>query len=661
MNAHVLAVKFVRIALSLGLVVLLGSGGALPAGAAVAFLPDPGEGDFDVTGSLKVTAADPAGQVLFNWQDKSKDHYVLSLAKGTARFQSVIGGKTTPLGNPASLKLAKGQTVSFTIQRRAWRMALVWGDRVLLQAYDSRLAGGKVGSAATKAVWEDLRVQPVGDIVMFDDFVREEGAQSLWEPQSGTWQSRTLRDDEQAAREEADKSANAFSYFGTGSPHGITVAGYWFWDRYAFEAAVKPVGSGAAGLVCHYQDEQNYVALRFSDRLGAAADGNRLQLVAVRGGKAAVLAERPGGYLSGQWYKLRLEVCEDRIVALVDGEPRLTVRTPVFGQGQIGLYVESKDGAFFDDIACDGWEWFEEDFAQAVPGKWTMGKDWAVANGQLVSRGAVASASLLGGRWARYTCAAESRSLGGGAGLVFGHAGAKDYLLVRWAPATAACAFKGKAQLVHVAPTGEKVLDEKPAPAGTTQRLEATVDQGLLTARVGDGVSLQALLPGRTGGAVGLYAVGKASFDDLSVRLVQPRRGSHITKEFGITDKHPEMAEWASTQAPWVQPKTGETTWWTKGDYYGDATLAFTVPAVGSRSGSCRAVLAGEAGKDQGLVLTVSAAAGVKKLTLALAAEGKDVGKAEVDVAQDAHVVFSREGRMLVVKVNEQLALSAPF
>jgi hypothetical protein len=636
---------------------------ALPAfSQELKFLEDPGEGDFDVTGNLKVTEATPAARLAFNWQD-SKDHYLLTIQDGQAKLAAVVGGKAYALGVATAVKPAKGQSVAFTLQRRDWRMALVWGNRVVLRAYDVRLKDGKVGYAAQGASWEDLRVQPVGDIVVHDDFVREAGAQSVWEPQCGTWQSKTLRDDEQAAREEADKSANAFSYFGTGVPRAITVAGNWFWDRYALEASVKAQGSGAAGLVFYYQNDKNYLLLRFTERNGTAADANRLQLVLVEKDKPTVLAEKPSGYLREQWYKLRIEACEDQIVVLLDGEPQLRAKTDRFGQGQVGLYAEGKDGIFFDDVVCDAWDMLAEDFAVPVPGKWAVSKGWVQKGRKLISTSPQPSLARLEGRWDSYACEAEATSQGGGAGLVFAYEGPADYCLLRWVPAAAKCGFRGKTQLLHVGAKGPEVLAERAAPAGVSRaRLRATVNGDLLTGTVGSSATLQAVRPGVKGGTIGLYAEGKVAFEDLSISPVSARRGSHVTKEFSEVDKHPEMAEWASNRAPWIQPTRGQNLWWSKGDYYGDTSLSFVVPAVGSRTGSARAVLGAEPGKEKdALALTLSATSGAKKVSLAVSLGEKLLGTAEATVERDATVAFSREGRLVVVKVNDAVALTTTY
>lgn len=646
------------------------AGGALLAlplassAATIQFLEEPGEGDFNLTGQLKVTDAKCEARIVFNWQDQSQAHYLLVVRPTEAKLVFVSGGKVQPVGNPATIELQAGQTIPFTLQRRDWRLALVWNDSVLLHGYDARLRDGQVGYAAEGAVWEDLRIQPVGDIVVYDDFVREAGAESVWEPQCGVWQLRTLRDDEQAAREEADKSANAFSYFGAGEPTAITVAGQWFWDRYALEASAKPQGDAVAGLVFYYQDDGNYLALRATSRSSARQDGNRVQLIAVRNDQTTVLAEKPGGLLPGQWYKLRVEVCEGRIVGLIDGEVRVAARTALFGQGQVGLYAEGKDGVLFDDVACDLWEALAENFDTVVPGKWATGKGWVQKNGVLFSTATEPSQALLGGRWREYACSVDAESLGGGAGLIFAYEGPQNYCLLRWAPASAACSFAGQLQLVRVGPEGEELLAQQSAPAGVKRaRLRATVRDEVVTGRLGEGSELSAVVPGIFGGGLGLYGQAKVAFDNLNLQPIPRRRGAHVIKEFAETDEHPEMAEWASTRAPWIQPAKGQPIWWSKGDYFGDTTLKFTVPSVGSKTGTLTAILAGdsEQGGKAGLRLTLSTSTGAKKVSLVVSAREQQLGTAEVEVEAEARVEFGREGRLVVVKVNDEVALTTSF
>jgi hypothetical protein len=621
------------------------------------FLEEPGEGDYDVTGSLTVKSPAALDATLaFARQDKSGDCYLLSIRGGKATLRSQRGGKLLPLGNVAPLSLKAGQGTQFTLQRRAWRLVLIWDNTVVLRAYDRSLGDGKVGFKAAGGSWDDLRVQPVGDVTAADDFVREEGAASIWEPAVGTWEAKTLRDDEQAAREEADKSANAFSYFGSGLPHGITLAGNWFWDRYAFEAACRPMGRGAAGLVFYYQDENNYLVLRLTCVADPAPNGNKLQLVLVRNGKEQVLAERAGGYEPGQWYKLRVNACEDAIQCLVDDELRLQATTKALGQGQIGLYVEGKSGVFFDDVVSADFDLFRETFAPPVPGKWIAGAGFAQSNGVMTHSGDN-SLCVTGPNWQGYTCAVDSALTGpGSAGLAFCYKTSKDYCLLRIVGGSAP-----KAQLVRMTDKGAAVLAEKPV-TGLKHRLRVSVDNGLITGLVDEKLCLQAVVPGLTGGAIALSAKGKAAFDNLALSLVTPRKGSHVTKEFAVTDKHPEMAEWASTRGPWVKPAEGKDDWWSKGDYFGDTSVTFTIPAVGSKTGTARAIIGGEPGAagaaKSGVVLTVAATEKSKKLTFTLSALDQPLKTAEMEVEGDAKIVYGRESGLLVVRLNDKPILT---
>ena len=629
--------------------------GTLLATAALAanlqYLDDKAEGEYDLTGSLAVKSPAALNAALaFNCRADTGDGYLLTVRASTVSLSKQVGGKVTPLGKPAAVALKSGVRVPFTLQRRAWRIALVWDNAVILRAYDGALVGGKIGSRAAGGAWDDLALQRVGDVVAQDDFVREEGAQSIWQPAVGTWEAKTLRDDEQAAREEADKSANAFSYLGSGLPHAITLAGNWFWDTYRLEAAVRPMGRGAAGLVFYYQDDKNYLALRITCAADPAPLGDRVQLIAVQGGKEKVLAEKPGGYEPTQWYDLRVQVCDDLIEAFVDDVPRLQANCVAFGQGQVGLYVEGKSGVFSDDVSCVPYDTLRDGFAAALAGKWHLGAGFTQANGQMSHRGTL-SLCTTGPDWQRYACAVETTQSGTGmSGLAFCYQGAQQYCVLRCLPS--------KAQLVQVTEKGANVLAEKPLPPGAKRRLRVSVEEGLITGAVDDTIRLQAIVPGAKGGAIGLYAEGNVSFDNVNLWLLAPRRSSHVTKEFTITDKHPEMAAWASTRAPWVPPAEGQDDWWTKGDYYGETSLTFTVPSVGGKAGSARAIIGGEPGAKSGVLLTVTTTEKSKQLTLTLSAGEAALKSATTEVEGDAHVVFSREAGLVVVRVNDNPVLT---
>ena len=650
--------RFSIAAVCLGIIVACGFSATASQAAGLAFLEDPGEGDFNASGSLTVKNAKTLDfQLAFNYQQDTKKHYLLTVSGGLARIQVMSGGKTRPLGSAVRIPLKDGKTVSFTLQRRQWRMALVWDNLVVLRAYDPYLQDGLVGSRVSGGTLADFQVQPVGDMEIGDDFVREEGAQSIWQPVTGVWDARTLRDDEQAAREEADKSANAFSYHGSGD-RAISVAGNWFWDRYMIESAIRPMGQGAIGLVFYYQNDKNYLLLRWRRVPDEAL--NALQLVAVRDGQEKVLGERAGAYLPGQWYKLRAQVCDGVVQCSVDDELLLEVGTPLFGQGQTGLYVEGKAGAFFDDVASAEWELFRESFEQVTPGKWVDGAGWKQKNGFMAYGGSQRALCTAGQNWERYTCAADTTSTGGGAGLAFAYHGSKDYCVLRWAPAGSKVAYRGKVQLAQMTAKGLAVLAEKPLSGSAKKhQLRVSVEDGLLTGLVGGSLRLQALSAGVTGGAIALYADGPAQFDNVRLSLVPLRKGSHVTKEFAIIDKHPEMAQWASTKAPWTPTADDPNAFWTKGDYFGETGVVFTIPAVGSKTGSCRATIGGAPGEKAGLTLTVSAEEKSKKLKFALTAADQAVKVAETEVEGDANILFSRESGLVVVRVNDQPVLTA--
>lgn len=636
----------------------------------VQFLDDEISGDFDLVGQVRFSSsADLNTRVLFNFQAEGGQHYALALIGGTAKFYHVAGGDATHIGTIGTLSAPADDSdlVSFSLQRRDWRMTLTWGDRVVVKAYDARLQGGEVGTVALAGgSFEELMIQPVGDIFLTDDFLREEGATGDWEPASGRWQQRSLRDDEQAGRQEADKSANAFSYMGRrqGDTPAISVAGYWFWDIYSLEAAVQPGDENAVGLVFHFQDTDNYMLLRWLGR--NHPDGGRLQLVAVRAGQSQVIADSPGGFRHGQWYALGCAVADGVIHAWVDGELRLVARTDLFGHGQIGLYCESRTSTFFDDVVCGPWELFTENFAEQVSGKWNVLQGrWKLGGGTARTADAD-TAMMVTGRTAwdsyRYSASIQPEA-GSGVGLVVGYRSAGNYCLLRWAAEGAA--YAGKAQVLQFIDGQARVLTEAPLtiPVRDRYRAEATLRNGLITLWLDGGKQVEAFAPDITGGAIGLYAerVAGTQFDQILLQVIPPRRTSRIVAEFADVSRHPEMAEWASTRAPWLAADANGTTWWTKGDYFGEHALVLNITDIGSRTGEVQLFI-GATGPDdpEACKLKVSVQSGSKQIALVIQRGDRQLAEATVPVEDsDATVSFERRGQWLVALVNGEPMLQA--
>jgi len=637
--------------------------------ADITFIEGELDGDYDVVTDARIPSPEKLdARFVLDYQD-SGDHYSLTLAGGKAQFHKVTNGQVLQIGTSGDLaSLAEGaETIPVTVQRRDWRMALVWGGRVIARGYDSSLQGGKAGyMVTTGGTFEEAMIQPVGDIFITDDFVREEGGVSAWEVAAGKWEQRSIRDDQQADRQEADKSANAFSYLGqaVADKPAITTTGYWFWDLYTMQAALKPLDNKAVGLVIYFQDPDNYIAIRWLGKDDPA--GGKLQVISVTNGQAHTIAETHGGFVPDQWYCLRAAVAEATIHVWVDDQLRLIASTDAFGQGKVGLYTESSKGVFFDDVACGPWELFSEDFATQVPGKWQrLEGDWHQTDGVLRLAGDQPSVIRTGrNAWQAYEYSISMQPTTTGAyGLIVAFNDPGNYCLLRWSPK--GTPYAGKAQIIHVADGHETLLAEAPVilPQKSSYRANARIHDGLVTLAIEGRPQVEAFDSSLSGGAVGLFADGAAGarFDNALLEILPPQQTSRIVREFTDTSKHPEMAEWASTNAPWVKPESEGQTWWTKGDYFGDHALVFAIPNVGSHTGSLNLLVGAASPQDTAawkLIATLKS--GSKELTMALHLGDKLIveGKATAKAAQ-AKVSFERRGRWLVVLLDDQIVLKA--
>lgn len=659
---------YVTIALATALL-LASAVASLYAADEVTMLEETVEGPYALAATLHVT--DPAAlQVLIAVDQTDADNrYTIRLTAGDTVIERIKNGKAERIGYArAHGPFVADTDLELTVRRDGWRLELILDREVLARAYDSALPAGQVGYAVSGGEIPDPMLQPTGGVYMTDPFERGEGdqAQATWEAVRGTWKLQALRVDEQSDRMESDKSANAFSYLGKSADGpGIACTGYWFWSDYSVRAAVRPAECDPLGLLAYYQDPEHYLLARWTSARADADDADRLQLLAVVAGTPSVLAETRGGHLPNQWYQIELRICDGLAQVLIDDEPRLAASVGLFGQGQPGLYCEGAAGTFFDSVDIEEWTVLADDFATPIPGRWVpISGSWRPEQGALRGGGGNGLAVVGRADWRRYSWSGDLYPDGkAGVGLVVGAANGRYYVL-RIGAAGSGLGYEGQAQIVRFDGGTPTVLSATPAhiTANSWQRARLIIDDGLLTGYLNDKRILDAFDPGAVAGRPGLYVdgAGAAMYDNVYLSMLPPLRIARLTKEFTEGDEHPEMAEWASTRAPWIKPEEDGGTWWTKGDYYGDKVIAFEIPQVGAAGGEVRLRLDSTPDDaDAGLALVVIGTEGSKTLGLKLLAGDEALGETTVEVASDpCPVRFERRGTWVVVTVDGTVALS---
>ncbi len=592
--------------------------------------------------------------------------YVITCRRYEVHVERVLDGEVARIGATRPYgRMEPDSSLELTVRRDGWLIELILDGRVLARAWDSKLPAGQVGFAASGGEVADAMLQPLAGVYMTDDFMRGEESQGVWMPESGTWEIEPLRTDERSERMDADRSANAFTYQGRAEEGpAIVTAGYWFWNSYQVTAAVRPSETDPLGVLAYYQDPENYLLARWTSALCREDDSDRLQLVSVVDGERAVLAETRGGHLPRQWYELRLRVCGDVVQVLVDDEPMLVARVDLFGQGMPGLYTEGETGTFFDGVIVEDWEVLIEDFDTEIPGKWiARSGTWEVNSGAMESAGS-GLRMLTGGRaeWEKYRCATEfeGRAAVGIAVCV----DESSWYGLRIGTQGSGVEYEGEAQIVRADGGEIEVLSSAPAyvPGNGRHRMRVVVDDGLITGFLDGRRVLDAFDAAAQSGRIGLIAEGNgiARFDEVQVEMIPPMRIARVTDEFADVDAHPEMAEWASTRAPWVLPDEEGEPWWTKGSYFGDKTISFEISDVETSEGEVTLHLESSPEEpSRGMRLTLKTEEGSALITATLMAGDELLGEAEIETSGDpCPVRFERKGTWIVVAIDGEVILS---
>ena len=656
-------------------------------------LLDLAQGDCAFSAKLDVTdAASLKLTVILDHDPQSGSHYQLRLTAKEAQFFLFKDGKAGPLGEAAATPAlpAAGTLTDLVVRRDGWRLALLLDDHLVCTAYDGSLTTGNIGYALAGGTLVRTVLQSVGDIYFSDDFMRAEGETDLWKPAAGQWKETSLRIDPQATTMQEERSSNAFSYEGHALPlavggapvdRALSVAGYWFWADYRVEAAIRPLGDGAVGLVACYRDPANYVALRWTPISSNAADGNRLQLIERVRGQERVISETPGGYREDQWYKLALGISDGCVSAWLDDEFRLTGRTTAFMQGKCGLLQEGADGANFDDVMLAPWGYSADDFSSAR--RWdTQSGAWQRGDHRLACPGGSGLILERPCTWSHFAYTADCHVEKGAGGVVFGYVSPEQYYALSYVAGDAP-----RAELVQVAGGQSKVLGAAPVEksAGQAVRLGVEVNRNLVTGIVGDRAVLHLALETPPAGRLGLWAGGApgAWFSYAVAERLEPPPAAHVTKEFRNDTEHWEMAKWSTSRSPWVIPtefliehtdhalalkdvngpsEFGQSVWWSKGDFYGGTSVVFPLTGVGQVAGSLKVAVYADPDKNVqpvgGYLLTLTSQRGPTDLLVTLTQGATKLGEAKVAVpTHKCQVEFARSGPYFQVWIGSALVI----
>ena len=351
---------------------------AIPALADVEIigLPDTPVERYDLSWTMTLKDA-PSGMFVLGVEVDSAggQGYHLRWEKGTLSWQQIDG---QPAFSPVkvSLKLAPGSSARFTIKRRPDTVAILKDHRLLFIAPSPSRGKGtcKFLHVPPECTIENARCQEMGKPVFGDDFMRNEGQRKLPDPsnpstvwvEDDTWRVAYYRKDNPGDDPKdptsgqpmtvpwqlslfptPDFTSNGFWYLYRGVGPSWVVANptmvYPSWDQYFVEAAVKPEYDSEVGVIAAYQDNQNYLLFRWTQREFAESKAPLAELIAVVNGEKKVLANCRRGFEPGQWYTMRINLGWQTAQVLVDGELLMTAVNPSAVEGRVGLYASGAE------------------------------------------------------------------------------------------------------------------------------------------------------------------------------------------------------------------------------------------------------------------------------------------------------------------------------
>ena len=421
------------------------------------------------------------------------------------------------------------------------------------------------------------------EIYFSDDFMRTKRESGAWQTPQGKWAITELHKRE---RFDATRSANAFSYLGTGSPAepAVAVTGYPFWRNYSIEAAVRSLGGGAFGLVACRQDARNYYLFRCHPATG------RAELLRCLDGVVDHLDACEGQLRVDDWYLFRLDAADGEIRASIDGHVVLQAVDHTFLDGLAGLWSADAKGAYFDDVLVRTYDTLVERFHDPALDGWTAAGRATARDGELTGPGSVLSAAS----YSDFTLQTTPRHTAGDASLVFDWHDGANYAFLALKPGTRRLELgqvtDGKSATIAAAPL--------PPANGPLPTLRLTQHAGRVRVDLGDATVLAALRPQAQTGRVGIVMANGSRFGLL--RLERAQRAAPDRVHNRIFAGEDTMVAWASAGSDWqIATAGGQTTAWHEIEHWGDSTVSYELNAPGTLPGKLGLVVRADGQKPE--------------------------------------------------------------
>ena len=460
------------------------------------------------------------------------------------------------------------------------------------------------------------------EIIRADDFMRSKREAGPWQVVSGEWKIEELkvRKDlgESTGRHfDPTRSANAFSYIGTGTPASpaLAITGYPLWRNYSFEAAVRSPHGRVFGLIILRQDERNYYLLRCDLSRGA------LEILRVLDGITDRLAACRGELRANQWYHVRFAACDGELSACIDGRQVLAAVDHTFLKGQPGIWSADDKGTYFDDVLIRSFRAVVERFNDADLLAWESVGTWQATGHRAQGTGALLCAEPMG------DFEAETRVAGDGpAGVAFDWRDTQRHALA---------VLTGRRVEIREARDGQTTVLASAELNGArrARRLRVVQHAGRVRVSVDGREVVGAWRPEAGTGKVGLFADGRpVSF--AGVRLVPAQTPPPVKVHNRIFAGEDTMAAWASAGSDWqASSRDGAVMAWHEIEHWGDHAVRYEFPQPSAVPGKLVLAVKGDGtALDSGYRLLVEPQ-GEKPAKLTLLAGKEAVGTAAAPAA----------------------------